>query len=195
MSHLVEDARAGRRPAGRRCAARTTSTGRCRGWRWTAAARATWRRIRDTLGVAAELARRLAGDLPAALAEAAAALTGHDALLARLEAALVAEPPLLARDGGFIARGYDAELDEARRLRDEGRGVIAAMQADYAATAGVPGLKIRHNNVLGYFIETTGDPCRQDGGADAETFIHRQTTANQVRFTTRRSVRAGERGS
>jgi DNA mismatch repair protein MutS len=63
--------------------------------------------------------------------------------------------PAQARDGGFIAPGYDADLDAARTLRDEGRGVIAGMQADYAAETGVQSLKIKHNNVLGYFIETT----------------------------------------
>ena len=97
----------------------------------------------------------------------------------------MAEPPLLARDGGFIAAGHDAELDATRRLRDEGRGVIAAMQGEYAAQAGVPGLKIRHNNVLGYFIETTDThAARMLAAPLSETFIHRQTTASQVRFTT-----------
>ena len=86
------------------------------------------------------------------LAEAARDLTGHDDLIRLLDDALVAEPPLLARDGGFVASGYDDDLDQTRRLRDEGRGVIAGMQADYAALAGVGSLKIKHNNVLGYFI-------------------------------------------
>ena len=72
-----------------------------------------------------------------------------------LDDALVAEPPLLARDGGFIAPGYDAELDEARTLRDEGRSVIAGFQQKYAEHTGITSLKIKHNNVLGYFIETT----------------------------------------
>lgn len=124
-------------------------------------------------------------DLPPLLAEAAKGLTGHDALLDLLDQALVAEPPLLARDGGFIAPGYDAELDEARQLRDEGRSVIAAMQGEYSALTGIQSLKIKHNNVLGYFVEVTSTHAERMLAAPLnETFKHRQTTANQVRFTT-----------
>jgi DNA mismatch repair protein MutS len=97
----------------------------------------------------------------------------------------VAEPPLLSRDGGYVAPGYDTDLDEARELRDHGRGVIAGMQADYAELAGVSSLKIKHNNVLGYFIETTATHAEKMMAPPLnETFIHRQTTANQIRFTT-----------
>ena len=142
--------------------------------------------IRNTLEQAARLADLLDGaDLPQVLIEAAGALRGHDALHDLLDAALVAEPPLLARDGGFIAAGHDADLDEARTLRDEGRGVIARMQAEYIALADVQSLKIKHNNVLGYFIETTATHAKKMMSPPLnETFIHRQTTANQVRFTT-----------
>ncbi|SPF79342.1 DNA mismatch repair protein MutS [Pseudoprimorskyibacter insulae] len=104
-------------------------------------------------------------------------------LLDLLDTALVADPPLLARDGGFIAPGFDEELDECRTLRDEGRGVIARMQQEYATETGVNSLKIKHNNVLGYFIETTATHADTMFGM-GERFIHRQTTANQVRFTT-----------
>jgi len=124
-------------------------------------------------------------DLPALLAEAAAGLTGHDDLLDLLDAALVAEPPLLTRDGGFVAPGHDAALDDARQLRDEGRGVIARMQGDYIAATGINALKIKHNNVLGYFIEVTATHAeRMLSEPLSDTFRHRQTTANQLRFTT-----------
>ncbi|WP_335947972.1 DNA mismatch repair protein MutS [Salipiger bermudensis] len=142
--------------------------------------------VRNALAQAEEIAQALdEAPLPALLATSRDALRGHEDLLSLLDAALVAEPPLLARDGGFIAPGYDAPLDEARKLRDEGRGVIAAMQAQYAAQAGVNALKIKHNNVLGYFIETTATHAEKMMSPPLnETFIHRQTTANQVRFTT-----------
>ena len=138
--------------------------------------------VRAGLAQAGFVASLVAGGV-ALLDEAAAALVGHDDLVSLLDAALVAEPPLLARDGGFIASGYDAELDETRSLRDEGRGVIARMQGEFVALTGISSLKIKHNNVLGYFIEVTAtheDKMR----AMPETFIHRQTTAGQVRFTT-----------
>lgn len=140
--------------------------------------------IRVGLTQAESIATRLR-DVPPLLADASQALQGHGELIALLDAALVAEPPLLARDGGFIAAGFDADLDETRRLRDEGRGVVAAMQADYIAISGVQSLKIKHNNVLGYFIETTATHAEKMFAPPlSERFIHRQTTANQVRFTT-----------
>ena len=142
--------------------------------------------IRSAIRVGRSIAAATADlDLPDVLRDARHRLLDHDALEDLLEAALIAEPPVLARDGGFVAAGFDAELDEARHLRDEGRGVIAGMQADYAALAEVPALKIRHNNVLGYFIETTAaHAAKMLAPPLNETFRHRQTTANQVRFTT-----------
>ena len=138
--------------------------------------------IRNGLEQARAVAAKLSGDLPALIATARRDLIGHDDLHDLLDAALVAEPPLLVRDGGFIAPGHDADLDEARQLRDEGRGVIARMQADFARETGIASLKVKHNNVLGYFIEVTATHADKMHGQDR--FIHRQTTANAVRFTT-----------
>ena len=141
--------------------------------------------LRDGLDAGADIAAGLGADAPDRLTGAAAALTDHDSIVGLLDAALVAEPPHLARDGGFIAAGYDAELDEARTLRDEGRGVIAALQGRYGEEAGIGALKVKHNNVLGYFIETPATHAERMLSAPlSETFIHRQTTANAVRFTT-----------
>src|SRR5690606_13538960 len=118
--------------------------------------------LRDGLKAGDRAAGCLGGgaDAPAEIAAAAAALTlaahaGAAELAAALEAALASELPLLARDGGFIAAGYDAELDEARALRDDSRKVIAALQASYAEETGIAGLKLKHNGVLGYHIDAT----------------------------------------
>lgn len=142
--------------------------------------------IRNGLTQADQIAVLMAEmDLPGLLSRSVSALKGHQDLLELLDQALVSEPPLLARDGGFIAEGYDAELDEARSLRDEGRGVIAGMQADYIKMTGIQSLKVKHNNVLGYFVEVTATHAERMLSAPLnETFKHRQTTANQVRFTT-----------
>ncbi|GGX39914.1 DNA mismatch repair protein MutS [Tateyamaria omphalii] len=141
--------------------------------------------LRNGLGQAQTLFDTQPDDLPPLLASAFKDLAGHEDLIGRLENDLVADPPLLPRDGGFIATGCDEELDEARQLRDEGRSVIAKMQQDYAAQCGVQSLKIKHNNVLGYFIEVTATHADKMMSPPLnETFIHRQTTANQVRFTT-----------
>jgi len=76
-------------------------------------------------------------------------------LAREFERALAEQLPLLKRDGGFVREGYETALDETRNLRDASRLVVAAMQARYADETGVKGLKIRHNNVLGYFVEVT----------------------------------------
>jgi DNA mismatch repair protein MutS len=101
-------------------------------------------------------------------------------LVERLNKALREELPMLARDGGFIADGYLSELDEIRALRDNGRQHILNLQIKYVETTGVNTLKIKHNNVIGFYIEvTSGNATKLD-----ETFIHRQTMANAMRFTT-----------
>jgi DNA mismatch repair protein MutS len=141
--------------------------------------------LRTGLESADRIARLLTGIQANLLAEAVGSLEGHGDLTAYLATALVDEPPLLVRDGGFVAPAFDAELDETRHLRDEGRGVVAEMQATYIAETGVQSLKIKHNNVLGYFIETTAAHAEKMLAPPySATFIHRQTTANQVRFTT-----------
>ncbi|MGJ5033200.1 DNA mismatch repair protein MutS [Bradyrhizobium sp. HKCCYLR1023] len=99
--------------------------------------------------------------------------------------ALDEQLPLIKRDGGFVRSGYDATLDETRNLRDASRLVVASMQARYADQTGVKALKIRHNNVLGYFVEVTAQHGDKLMSAPLNaTFIHRQTLAGQVRFTT-----------
>ena len=144
--------------------------------------------IRAGLHAAARIADRLRDEvLPPELAAARAALFALPAeMAAHLERALAVELPLLKRDGNFIAAGYDGELDEMRALRDQSRKVIAQMQADLIGETGIRSLKIKHNNVLGYFIEITAN--HQDilaGSPEARArFIHRQTMANAMRFTT-----------
>jgi DNA mismatch repair protein MutS len=144
--------------------------------------------IRDGIFAAGELAARLAalGELPRDLAQAVAALRRPDPALANeLKRALADELPAFRRDGGFVRAGCEPALEEARALRDESRRVIAALQVRYAETAGVRALKIRHNNVLGYFVDVSAQHGEKLLAAPLNaTFIHRQTTAGQVRFTT-----------
>ena len=101
----------------------------------------------------------------------------------RLEFLLVDEPPYLSRDGGFIRTGAHAPLDEMRALRDESRRVIAGLEGKYRQSSGVSQLKIKHNGVLGYFIEVSQQHADRLM-ADKETFRHRQTMAGAVRFST-----------
>jgi DNA mismatch repair protein MutS len=139
--------------------------------------------LRDTLGEAAKLRDLVAdagfGAPPALVVAIADDLGDHAALTAHLERALAADLPLLARDGGFIAKGYSPELDQLRDLRDESRRLIAELQARYAAETGIASLKIRHNNVLGYHIEVTPAHAAKMGAG----FIHRQTLASSMRYS------------
>ncbi len=144
--------------------------------------------IRDGLTAASTLAKALKSlhDIPAEIGAAATACSEPDPKLAdELEAALADELPAFKRDGGFVRASYDAALDEARALRDESRRVVAALQARYADETGIRTLKIRHNNVLGYFVEVTAQHSEKLMTPPLNaTFIHRQTLAGQVRFTT-----------
>jgi len=142
--------------------------------------------IRDGLAQAGRITGQLGvEDLPDLLKDCGKALIGFDDLASELSRSLIADPPHLLRDGGFIAPGYDPELDESRKLRDEGRGVIARMQSDYVERTGIQSLKIKHNNVLGYFIEVKSNHAgRMMSEPLSETFIHRQTISNAVRFAT-----------
>ena len=143
--------------------------------------------IRDGLYAAKELAQKLSAlpDAPAEIANAIRALKQPNAgVTHELSAALGDELPLFKRDGGFVRADYDATLDEMRALRDESRRVVAALQARYAEETGLKALKIRHNNVLGYFVEVTAQHGEKLMAAPWNTtFIHRQTLAGQVRFT------------
>ncbi|MEH6474720.1 MAG: DNA mismatch repair protein MutS [Sneathiella sp.] len=140
--------------------------------------------VRDGLSETANLRSVLTpdplGNQVAGISAASDLLGFHAELVDELTRALAADLPLLARDGGFISLGYRPDLDELKTLRDESRRHIAMLQANYSEQVKVPSLKIKHNNVLGYFIEITPRFADSMG----EGFIHRQTMANAVRYTT-----------
>lgn len=147
--------------------------------------------IRDGLTVSGQLAKRLSdsaniGGLPANLQVICETLNWSDLSLAReLDTALDGELPLLARDGGFVKPGYSPDLDENRALRDETRKVIAGLQNRYCDISGIKSLKVKHNNVLGYFIEVPASAAASlQSPEQAGLFIHRQTVANAMRFVT-----------
>ena len=139
--------------------------------------------LRDGLGEARMLRERLARlpDQPPLLQQLLPALDGHGQMVDALARALIPAPPTETANGGYIADGYDAALDELRRMAGDGRRAIAALEAKYREQTGIGALKIRHNGVLGYHVEV---PAR---AADAlmapdSGFTHRQTLAGVVRF-------------
>ncbi|MGB7407852.1 MAG: DNA mismatch repair protein MutS [Pontixanthobacter sp.] len=139
--------------------------------------------IRDGLGEARRLREFLGAkaDRPQLLDSLLPDLGGHGALVEHLQRALIAAPPTERQNGGFIAEGYDAALDELRQVSGNARRAIAAMEARYRTDTGIATLKIKHNGVLGYFIEVParhGDTLMEpDSG-----FTHRQTMKGAVRF-------------
>lgn len=142
--------------------------------------------IRNALKQSLNLHKTLLIDLaPDTLRASFDALGEQAALETLLDTALIAEPPLLARDGGFVAEGYRADVDETRALRDDARKLIANLQADYIERTGISSLKIKHNNVLGYFIETPASHAdKMHAPPLSDHFARRQSTANAVRFST-----------
>jgi DNA mismatch repair protein MutS len=146
---------------------------------------------RDLAGIATGVAaaHAIARRLPQDVAVITTAVADLEAapldLAAAIQKTLGENLPLLARDGGFVALGNHPELDEMRKLRDDTRAVIAALQNRYVEVTGIKNLKIKHNNILGYFIEV---PAAQADNMKDETgavkFHHRQTVASAMRFST-----------
>ncbi|HUF46162.1 MAG TPA: DNA mismatch repair protein MutS [Vicinamibacterales bacterium] len=94
--------------------------------------------------------------------------------------AIVDEPPAVARDGGVIRDGVDAELDQLRDISRGGKASISAMEEAERARTGIGSLKIRYNRVFGYFIEVS----RPNLGAVPAEYIRKQTVAGGERFIT-----------
>jgi DNA mismatch repair protein MutS len=139
--------------------------------------------LRDGLSEARRLhdMLRTRSDLPEPMADLLPSLSGHGALCDLYARALVPAPPTERSQGGYIAEGYDAALDELRRVSGNARRAIAALEAKYRDETGISALKIRHNGVLGYFIEVPAKHA--DRLMAPETgFTHRQTMAGAVRF-------------
>lgn len=139
--------------------------------------------IRDGLNDASRLHGWLISesDRPGLLNTLLPHLVGHGALIDLLIRALVPSPPTERSNGGFIAEGYDASLDELRSISGNARKAIAALEARYRDETGIASLKIKHNGVLGYFIEVPSRHGDQLMAADSG-FTHRQTMKGAVRF-------------
>ncbi len=144
--------------------------------------------IRDGLAITAEL-RALAADegvsgAPPGIAEAVRDLGEHGELTGLLGNALALELAPTTRDGGFIANGWRADLDELRRLRDESRKLIAELEARYVAETGVQSLKIRHNTMLGHYVEVPAKHADRLPGGPSAPFILRQSMVGAQRYAT-----------
>ena len=126
-------------------------------------------------------------ELPSAVAKVLQKFGNHAMLVNMLANALWVEDrnnelPLLARDGDFIKAGYSPELDAVRDLKNKGHNYILNLQSKYVQQTGIEHLKIKYNNVIGYFIEIPNKEAAQVLGNPE--FIHRQSVLNAARFTT-----------
>jgi len=151
--------------------------------------RGTPRDMRNIADFMSELpnAKMLGTRLDSDLAAKFSAIHTHDELSMQLRRALSDELPTFFRDGGVIRPGFDLALDNMRGLAHGAKETIASLQAEYAATTGVHNLKIKYNNILGYFIEVPS--ARADSLMAPESgFIHRQSMAGNMRFTTTRLI-------
>lgn len=119
-------------------------------------------------------------DLPKSLTSILTRLGDYKKLTHQLTHALKDELPHLLREGGFIRPGYHLPLDELLNLKEDSKGALEALQKKYSTETGISSLKIKHNNIVGYHIEVTSQHKDKLG----PTFIHRQTMANAMRFTT-----------
>jgi DNA mismatch repair protein MutS len=147
--------------------------------------------VRDALAAAKQCREILNGaagamGLPSDLARAVANLGSDQQALADLLAqALIETPGHQRRDGGFVRAGFRSDLDEAQALRDDSRRVMTGLEVKYVELTGIKTLKVRHNNILGFYIEVGAQGARPMLAEPlSETFTHRQTMANAVRFTT-----------
>ena len=146
--------------------------------------------IKTTLAAVPRLKNILSGassqnmvsELPEAVARIAGRMGHHENLVDELERALADELPLLARDGGFIREGYYPPLDEIRRVKNNSQQIILQLQEKYAAATDIPNLKIKYNNLIGYFVEVPAKFATRM--LENKDFIHRQSVLNAVRFTT-----------
>lgn len=144
---------------------------------------------RDALVIAAGLGaaqsvrvalETISREIPENMYEMLPVLGGHETLCENIKGILKPDCPLLARDGNFVKHGYSAALDELRNLRDESQKLILALQQSYIEMTGISTLKIRFNNMLGYFVEIT----QAHQNKITNDFIHRQTLANNLRYST-----------
>ena len=137
-------------------------------------------RLRDLLGLMPALNGWLLPRQALRLRELVGAIRPFPALAETMRRAIVEAPPVVLRDGGVIAEGYDAELDELRGISSNAGDYLLQLEAQERERTGIPGLKIGYNRVSGYYFELSRSQAKQ---APAH-FIRRQTLKNAERYIT-----------
>jgi DNA mismatch repair protein MutS len=141
--------------------------------------------IRDGLALTSDIRDLMTNDRASqGVREALEDFGSHGALVLKLTESLAAELPLYTRDGGFITAGFSPSFDELKTMRDESRRLIAGLQERYAGDTNIQNLKIKHNNVLGYYIEVSARHAESMPAGAESVYIHRQTMKNAIRYST-----------
>ncbi|MFY0989430.1 DNA mismatch repair protein MutS [Halomonas sp. C05BenzN] len=136
-------------------------------------------RLRDALAALPELEEALTTYTDGtALDELKRHIRPYPELADTLTRALVENPPVVIRDGGVIAEGFDDELDEHRGLAEHAGDYLVRLETRERERTGLPGLKVGYNRVHGYYIEIPRAQAR-DAPAD---YVRRQTLKNAERF-------------
>ncbi len=140
-------------------------------------------RLRNLLHFKSQDNTQVISEIPTALQAVMVELGEHSHLVAKLADALKDNDlPLLSRDGEFIRQGYSGALDELKNLKDNSHQAIISLQGKYIEQTGISHLKVKYNNVIGYFIEV---PVKEAPRViEDKSFIFRQSVLNASRFTT-----------
>jgi DNA mismatch repair protein MutS len=118
--------------------------------------------------------------IPAEIKENISGIANFDSLINLLDNAIIDLPPINLNEGGFIKPGFNAKLDDYRNTKQNSENIKTGLQDKYIKETGINSLKIKDNNVIGMFIEITASHLDKIPA----NFLHRQTTANYVRYTT-----------
>ena len=141
---------------------------------------------RDLVGLAQSLKRlpQLSSTISSVSSERlktiAAAIEFLDPVVELVDSAIIEDPPVVLRDGGIIAEGYDADLDMLRSASTDGKAWMASLEADEREKTGIKNLKVGYNSVFGYYLEVT----KSNLNLVPEDYIRKQTTTNAERFIT-----------
>tara|TARA_R110000824_G_scaffold288508_3_gene476816 strand:+ start:154929 stop:157460 length:2532 start_codon:yes stop_codon:yes gene_type:complete len=137
-------------------------------------------KLREALALLPELQSNLKTIDSPLLQSLARAIGEHPDLHKKLEQAIEENPPVVIREGGVIAKGYDSELDELRSLSSTAGDFLSKLEQDEKATTGISTLKVGYNRVHGYYIEIS----RLQSDQAPASYIRRQTLKNAERFIT-----------
>lgn len=137
-------------------------------------------RLRDSMLVIPDLKSALESFEPSLIRESNENIKPFTEITDRLSRAIIDNPPVVVRDGGVIARGYDDELDELRSISENAADYLVRLETEEREATGLSTLKVGYNRVHGYYIEISR---AQSDGAPAH-YVRRQTLKNAERFIT-----------